>query len=116
MAIALKKSKVLHFGVSNPKIDYAMNYEAMQVYIDSCSSESDFGVIFDSNLLLDNHIDETVKKANQTFGMIKRTFTFLNKSVLVPLYKDLIRPHLEYGNVIWYPCLKRQSAAVENVQ
>jgi transposase len=27
-----------------------------------------------------------------------------------------VRPHLEYGNVIWYPHLKRQSIAVERVQ
>ena len=53
-------------------------------------------------------------KANQTLGMNKRTFTFLNKSVLISLCKAVVRPHLEYVNVIWYPCLKRQSGAVEN--
>ena len=28
----------------------------------------------------------------------------------------MVRPHLEYGNVIWYPRLKRQSTAIERVQ
>ena len=28
----------------------------------------------------------------------------------------LVRPHLEYGNVIWYPQFKRQSVAIERVQ
>ena len=28
----------------------------------------------------------------------------------------MVRPHLEYGNVIWYPRLKRQSIAIERVQ
>ena len=32
------------------------------------------------------------------------------------LYKALVRPHLEYGNIIWAPLFKRQSAAVERVQ
>ena len=28
----------------------------------------------------------------------------------------MVRPHLEYGNLIWHPYLKRQSVAVERVQ
>ena len=92
-----------------------MNYEVTQVCNDNCSSESDLGVIFDSNLLFDDHIDKAVKKANQALGMIKRAFTFLSKNVFISLYKSLKRPHLENGNVIWYPFHKRQSAAVEKL-
>ena len=54
--------------------------------------------------------------ANQTMGIIKKTFAILNKSDLVSLCKALIRPHLEYGNVIWYPRYKRQSVTFEKVQ
>ena len=32
------------------------------------------------------------------------------------LYKALVRSHLEYGNVIWYPYLKRQSIQIEKIQ
>ena len=32
------------------------------------------------------------------------------------LYKAFIRPHVEYGNIIWYPYWNRQSAAIERVQ
>ena len=84
IAIQYKKCKVLHFGVNNPKIDYVINYEATQVYIDNCS-ESDLKVIIVPNLLLDNHIDKAVKKANQAIGAIKRTFTFLNKCYNLPI-------------------------------
>ena len=62
------------------------------------------------------HINKAVWNSNQTVGIIKRTFTFLTKCDLVSIYEALVRPHLEYGNVIWYPLLKRQSAAVEEVQ
>ena len=55
-------------------------------------------------------------KANQMIGLIKRSFDYLDKDVFLKLYKALIRPHLEYGNIIWHPHLKRQSAAIEKVQ
>ena len=49
-------------------------------------------------------------------GIIKRTFDYKNKDILVKLYKSLVRSHLEYGNVIWAPHLKRQSVIIEKVQ
>ena len=53
-------------------------------------------------------------------GLIKRTFSYIGKDnvIFLTLYKALVRPHLEYGNVIWYPLLnlKRQSASIERVQ
>ena len=39
-----------------------------------------------------------------------------SKDVFLKLYKALVRPHLEYGNVFWYPIFKRQSIAIERVQ
>ena len=32
------------------------------------------------------------------------------------LYKTIVRPHLEYANVIWHPMLKRQKQAIEAIQ
>ena len=49
-------------------------------------------------------------------GIYKRTFTFLDKENTGTLYKALVRPHLEYGDVLRSPYLKRQSIASERVQ
>ena len=46
-------------------------------------------------------------------GIIKRTFTFLDKDIFNNLYKALVRHHLEYGNVRWSPYLKRQSVRID---
>ena len=32
------------------------------------------------------------------------------------LYTSLVRPILEYGNVVWAPTLKRDQQTIENVQ
>ena len=86
------------------------------IQLHNCSSDKDLGIFFDSKLCFDNHINYVVNKANSILGLIKRSFTFLDKDSFLCLYKSLIRPHLEYGNIIWYPLLKRQSAIVERVQ
>ena len=36
-------------------------------------------------------------------GLIKKSFSTLNRKTLLILYKALVRPHLEYANVVWGP-------------
>ena len=81
-----------------------------------CDEEKDLGVHFDGSLSFDIHIDKVVSKANQMTGIIRRTFSFLDKSTFLQLYKSMIRPHVEYANIVWFPYLKRQSVTVEKVQ
>ena len=57
-----------------------------------------------------------VKKANLVLGLIKKSFINLNQELLPILYKSLVRPHLEYGNVIWGPFYKEDSKSIERVQ
>ena len=42
------------------------------------ANEKDLGVMIDSHLNFENHINETVKKANKIVGVIKRNFKDLN--------------------------------------
>ena len=40
----------------------------------------------------------------------------MDKSLFLKLYKTLVRPHLDYGNSIWYPISKKNIQSIENVQ
>jgi len=44
---------------------------------------------------------QTVAKANTVLGLIKRNFTDRSKETIIPLYKNLVKPHLEYCCPIW---------------
>ena len=110
------KCKVLHIGKNNPELDYKMKLGDTHVDIMKCENEKDLGVTFDKCLSFDVHITNAISKANKMLGLVKRSFSYLDHSIFLMLYKALIRPHLEYGNLIWYPYLKRQSAAIEKVQ
>ena len=76
----------------------------------------DLGVTSDNLLKFDVHIQNAVSKANRMIGILRRTFTFLDKDTFLQLYKAFIRPHIEHDNVIWYLYLNQQSAAIERVQ
>ena len=41
---------------------------------------------------------------------------YLDKHNFNLLYKSLVRPHLEYQNVVWSPFLKSDNTLTENVQ
>ena len=49
-------------------------------------------------------------------GLIRRSFSFIDNEIFNLLYKSRFRPILEYGNTIWYPILKKDADAIENVQ
>jgi endonuclease/exonuclease/phosphatase family metal-dependent hydrolase len=112
----VNKCKVMHYGKRNPRCEYVMNIKDQTQKLTHCNEEKDLGVTFDNKLSFDTHIVNIVNKANQMLGIIRRNFTFLNRDVFLMLYKALVRPHLEYGNVVWSPFLKRQSKVIEGVQ
>ena len=41
-----------------------------------------------------------------------RSFSYLDRYSFVKLYTALVRPHLEYGNTIWYPHLRKDIESI----
>ena len=63
-----------------------------------------------------SHIQTSVKKANRNLGIIRRTFSYIDKTVFLNLYKAVVRPHLEYGSTVCSVLYKKSQIAIENVQ
>ena len=49
-------------------------------------------------------------------AVIRRSFTTLNQHNFLPLYKTLVRSHLDYAISIWSPYKQKYKDAIENVQ
>ena len=109
-----QKCNVLHIGKATIENEYFMGDNNTK--INSVKQEKDIGVTFDRKLNFDIHINSAVNKANQLIGLIKRSFEYLDRDMFLKLYKAIIRPHLEYANVIWHPIYKRQQSSLENAQ
>ena len=85
-------------------------------HLESSDCEKDLGVYVDGNLNFVPHICMVTKTANKIFGIIRRNFKFIGPTAFVQLYKSLVRPHLEYGNVVWSPYTIKDQKMIENVQ
>jgi len=59
---------------------------------------------------------EAVRKANIMLGIFKRSCIDRSKETIIPLYKRLVTPHLEYCCQIWSPYYKKDIKLIEGVQ
>ncbi|XP_060068338.1 uncharacterized protein LOC132548490 [Ylistrum balloti] len=78
--------------------------------------EKDIEVMVDSELSFQDHISEKVKKANQSFGLLRRTFQFMNSKTFLPLNKSLVRSQLDYASSVWSPVKVKDIDELESVQ
>ena len=46
-------------------------------------------------------MNEKISKANKGIGLIRRLYSYLPRKSLLNIYKSFIRPHLDYGDVIY---------------
>ena len=53
------------------------------------------GMVLDSKLNFDVHLDEKISKANKGIGMLKKLHCDLSRKTLITVYKSFIRPHLD---------------------
>ncbi len=111
-----QKCKSLYLGKNNAKNTYKMGSIQNPVLLEETLAEKDLGITIDNELSFTNHIMQTVKKANQLVGMIRRTFTFLDNETFTKLFTSLVRPVLEYGNSVWSTNLQYLIKDIENVQ
>lgn len=95
------------------KCDYRIKNQTL-----SCvDSSRDLGVIHDSKLLFDKHIQCIVGKAYKALGFIIRASrSFKNMKTIKILYCAYVRSHLEYASQIWNPCYNVYLSSIERIQ
>lgn len=102
------KCKYIQYGIVNFVFEYQMrDIHGNTTSLLKDSQEKDLGIIFQDNLKFDQHISNAVGRANRLLGLIKRSFIYMNSDLFLKLYKTLVRPIIDYGNVIWYPFTKK---------
>ena len=59
------------------------------------------GIILDSKLDFNIHVDNKIKKCYRMIGIIKRLSVSFPRKAFLTIYKSFIRPHLDYGHILY---------------
>ena len=65
------------------------------------SSQKHLGLILDTSLTFDEHIRAIISKVSKSIGLLRKLNNRLPRSFLITIYKSFVRPHLDYGGVIF---------------
>ena len=60
------------------------------------------GLVLDSKLSFPTHIKSAISKTRKGIGMLRFLSSYLPRNTLNDLYKLYVRPHLDYGDVIYH--------------
>ena len=75
------------------------------------------GVVLDEKLNFKTHIQAKISKAMTGVGLINKLRSLLPRSSLLTIYKSFVRPHLDYGDIIYdQPNNQTLSDKIESVQ
>jgi hypothetical protein len=80
--------------------------------------ETDVGVIIQKNLKPTKHCQKAANTATGVLRTIQRNFHYRDKKIYVKLklYKQYVRPHLEFVSPAWAPWAEQEKNQIEAVQ
>ena len=112
LSFNVTKCKVLHIGLNQYHRQYRLGRDVITV----SDVERDLGILVDHKLKFHEQCSSAIAKANKLLAIIRRSFEYINTEMLLCLYKSLVRPVIEYGNIIWGPHDIMDQQAIEKVQ
>ena len=106
------KCKCLHTGHRNLNVNYKMGDTVLGTTV----KEKDLGVTISADMNVSEQCGIAASKGNQIIGLIRRNITYKGKKLIIPLYKAIVRPHLEYCIQAWRPYRKKDIDTLERIQ
>uniref|UniRef100_A0A803K404 Reverse transcriptase domain-containing protein n=1 Tax=Xenopus tropicalis TaxID=8364 RepID=A0A803K404_XENTR len=93
MRFNVDKCKVMHFSRININASYLLNGSLLGVSL----TEKDLGVFVDNKLSNSRQCHFVATKGNKVLSCIKKGIDSRDENIILPLYRSLVRPHLEYA-------------------
>ena len=78
--------------------------------------EKDLRLTISADMKVSEQCGIAAAKANQILGLIRRNIVYKEKELITPLYKRIVRPHLEYCILAWRPYRKKDIELLKRVQ
>jgi hypothetical protein len=112
MTFNVEKCHVMHVGRHNIRAEYKMN----GIRLASTTKERDVGVIICDNLKQAEQCKKAAQTASTVLAQIQRAFHYRDRNTYMGLYKQYVRPHLEFATPAWAPGNQGDIDTLERVQ
>ena len=112
MLLNFGKGKCLQTGHRNLVVNYKMG----DTVLGTTLKEKDLGITISADMKVSEQCGITASKVNQIIGLIRRNITYKEKKLIIPPYKAIVRPHLEYCIQSWRPYSKKDIDMLERIQ
>ena len=112
MLLNFGKCKFIHIGHGNMDEEYKIG----DAVLSRTTQGKDLDVTFSADMKVSEQYGIAASKGNQMLGLIRRTIMYKKKQLIVPLYKAVVRPHLEYCIQAWRPYRKNDIDKLERIQ
>ena len=109
MSFNFAKCKIMHVGRHNPGYEYFMRGEK----IGTTEEERDIGVIITKNLKPAAQCSKAAGRAMAVLSQLRKEFHYRDRFTFVMLYKQYVRPHLEFASPAWSPWLVGDKETLE---
>ena len=100
--INMKKTKIMWFGACNDSGNMIVHdtIDIADVCIERVWSYQYLGIDLDSLLSFDKHLENVVNKCNQKLHVFRKIRRFVSEDTALLIYKQTIRPLMEYCNFV----------------
>ncbi len=100
LALNISKTKYMVFHTSQKKVEYP-KLKLNNITIQRVSQFNILGLIINSSLKWNSHIDHISKKISRVIGIMYRLKHIYPPAILLTLYNTLIVPHYSYCLLTW---------------
>ena len=101
-----------HIGHNNIQHNYTMANQQLII----TEVQRNLGITITRDHKWQKQNEKSCKTANRIQGFIARNFNYKSTELMIPLYKSIVRPHLEYVVPFWSPHLRWNIDKMERVQ
>ena len=85
--------------------------------VSQVNSQTHIGVVLDVKLTFEEHLKNVINNTNKMIGLLRKLSNLLPRQALVTIYKTFIRPHLDYGDVLYDQAFNNSfHAKMESIQ
>ena len=93
--------------------ELGVNYKMGDTVLGTTVKEKDLGVTISADMKVSEQCGTAASKGNQILPLNWRNIIHKKNKLIIPLYKAIVRPHLQYCIQVWRPYRKKDIDMLE---